>query len=112
VGVVDHGASPEDAAFDVIIVHDVQRTIASSDEKVRTGWLQLCHRTLRDGGRMVTIEPGAPVGLRAWFGGSSHTEPSGRTVASETALVSAGFKNVRVLGDREGLRFVEALKID
>jgi hypothetical protein len=112
VGVVDHGASPEDAAFDVIVLHDVRRTIAASNEKVRAGWLQLCQRTLRDGGRIVTIEPGAPVGWRAWFGGSSRREPDGRTRASETALVSAGFKNIRVLADREGLRFIEALKID
>jgi hypothetical protein len=110
VGVVDQGAFPEGASFDVIVVHDVPQTIASSNEKVRAGWLQLCQRILRSGGRLITIERGAPVGLRAWLGGS-RMEASGHA-SSEAALASGGFRNVRVLGDREGLRFVEAQKTD
>ena len=107
VGVVDHGDRPGDAAFDVIVVHDVPRTIASAQPAVRSGWLQLCYRTLRGGGRIVTIERGSPVGVRAWF---SSAKDAGTAVGSETALTSAGFAGVRVLGDREGLRFVEGFK--
>ena len=59
---------------------------------------------------MVTVEAGAPVGLRGWFGGSSRGATPDHVVSSEAVLLSAGFKNVRVVGDREGLRFVEALK--
>jgi hypothetical protein len=106
VGVVDQGERPADAAFDVIVVHDVARTIASSDAAVRSGWLQLCERTLRGGGRIVTIESGSPVGFRSWLQGPR----SVGTAASETALTSAGFAGVRLLGDREGLRFVEAFR--
>ena len=107
VGVLDQGGRPGDAAFDVIVVHDVQQTIASSEAAVRSGWLQLCYRTLRGGGRIVTIEPGSPVGLRGWFRG---VKDAGAPGASEPALTSAGFTGVRVLGDREGLRFVEGFK--
>jgi ubiquinone/menaquinone biosynthesis C-methylase UbiE len=104
------GDRPDDAAFDVIVVHDVRQTIGSSNAAVRTGWLQLCLRVLRSGGRIVTIEQGAPVGLRALFGGGSQGRAlaaGGDTIAM---LRSAGFAAVRVLGDREGLRFIEGLK--
>ena len=106
VRVVDQGPGPEDAAFDAIVVHDVQQTIASSQAAVSSGWLQQCYRALRGGGRIVTIEPGLPVGLRGWFGGLKNAG----TGAAENLLKSAGFTGVRVLGDREGLRFVEGFK--
>jgi len=109
VGVVDHGPHPDDGAFDVIVVHDVPRTIASPENAIRSGWLQLALRVLRGGGRIVTIERGSPVGLRAWFGGSKHAEAE-HAPQSEGALTSAGFVRVRLLGDREGLRFVEGFK--
>jgi hypothetical protein len=107
VGMVDQGNPPDDAAFDVIVVHDVQQTIASSHAAVRSGWLQLCYRTLRGGGRIVTIERGSPVGFRGWFRGARDVRAPG---GSEAALASAWFTGVRVLGDREGLRFVEGFK--
>ena len=107
VGVVDQGNRPDEAAFDVIVVHDVQQTIASGQPAVRSGWLQLCYRSLRGGGRIVTIERGSPVGVRGWFSGAKDVRAPG---ASEAALTSAGFSSVRVLADREGLRFVEGFK--
>lgn len=107
VGVMDQGDRPDDGAFDVIVVHDVLQTIASAQAAVRSGWLQLCYRVLRGGGRIVTIERGSPVGFRGWFSGVKDVRAPGE---SEAALASAGFTGVRVLGDREGLRFVEGFK--
>jgi SAM-dependent methyltransferase len=107
VGVVDRDSSPADGAFDVVVVHDVSNTIASPQTAVRTGWLQLCRRVLRPGGRLVTIEPGSPVGFRALFG--TAPKEAGET---QGILAGAGFRNVRLLGDREGLRFLEALKTE
>ena len=107
VGVADQGDRPDDAAFDVIVVHDVQQTIASAHAAVRSGWLRLCYRTLRGGGRIVTIEPGSPVGFRGWFRGAKDGRAPG---GAEAPLASAGFTSIRVLGDREGLRFVEGFK--
>ena len=109
VGVVDRQDPPGDATFDVIIVHDVQHTIAAANDAVRSGWLQLCRRVLRDGGRIITIEPGSPVGLRALFGGSKEAVPAGGG-SSLAALESVGFRNVRLLADREGFRFIEGFK--
>ena len=107
VGMVDQEDPPDEAAFDVIVVHDVPQTIASAQTAIRSGWLQLCYRTLRGGGRIVTIERGSPVGFRGWFSGAKDVRTLG---GSEAALASAGFASVRVLGDREGLRFVEGFK--
>jgi hypothetical protein len=109
VAVADRQDPPGDGAFDVIVVHDVQRTIAAANDAVRSGWLQLCRRVLRGGGRVVTIEPGSPVGFRAWFS-SSKDAAQGGGVSSQAALESAGFRNVRLLADREGLRFIEGFK--
>ncbi len=107
VGVVDQGPPPDAAAFDLIVVHDVPHTIGSPNIPVRSGWLQMCQRALRTGGRIVTVEQGTPVGLRAWFGSGTESGDAGGTLA---ILTGAGFQNVRMLGDREGLRFIEGLK--
>jgi hypothetical protein len=113
VGAVDRGSPPDDAAFDVVIVHDVRHTIGSSDAAVRSGWLQLCRRVLRTGGRLVTIEPGTPVGLRALSTAMLKGRGPSRDADATLALLSgAGFRNVRLLGDRESLRFVEGLKTE
>jgi hypothetical protein len=105
VAVVDQGPPPDDGAFDVIIVHDVPETIASPRAAVSSAWLQRCFRALRGGGRIVTIERGSPVGLRSWF-----EKKTVGNAGSENLLESAGFTSVRVVGDREGLRFVEGFK--
>ena len=110
VRVVDQGDPPGDAAFDVIVVHDVPHTIASPDSAVRSGWLRQCRRLLRPGGRLVAIERGKPAGLRGLFAAAPKDTPaSAGTVA---ILAAAGFRNVRLLADREGLQFVEGFKTD
>ena len=103
----------DSAAFDVVIIHDVMRTLAVSDAIVRSQWHHELQRLLRDGGRIVTIEPGSPVGLRALFGGA-HKNAAGEGESDVTlaALRAAGFKAVRNLADREGQRFSEGLKTD
>jgi len=107
---VDQGPSPEIATFDVVVVHDVRHTIASSDNAIRSGWLQLCQRVLRQGGRLVTIEPGRPVGIRSLFAGAEQHGDAGPGGETGAILAAAGFRNVRLLGDSEGFRFVEAMR--
>jgi ubiquinone/menaquinone biosynthesis C-methylase UbiE len=103
----------DDATFDVVVVHDVTRTIAAPDRVSRGNWVRECRRLLRDGGRIVTIEPGTPVGLRALFGGGQKTPDAGSpSDTTASALGAGGFKAVRPLGDREGLQFFEGVKTD
>ena len=105
----------DDASFDAIVVHDVS-TITEAQGDRPTHWLHECHRLLRAGGRIVTIERGTPVGLRSLF--ARRPSPEDRTVRvgdggpTSRALKAAGFTTVRDLADREGLRFTEGFKTD
>ena len=101
----------DSGSFDAVVVHDVGKTVAAPDSLTRDQWLRECRRLLRDGGRLVTIEPGTPVGLRSLFAGARQSG-TGSSQTTLQALRGAGFKSARLLGDREGLRFVEGLKTD
>jgi hypothetical protein len=60
---------------------------------------------------MIALDAGSPTGLRGLLGGAAKPnaeyEAAGGTTA---ALEAAGFRAVRVLGDRQGYRFIEGLK--
>ena len=76
---------------------------AASENDVRSGGFSW-PSGLRDGGACRDRD-----GSRSWFGGSKEAaQASGG--GSQSALASAGFRNVRLLADREGLRFVEGFK--
>ena len=85
----------DDAAFDVAIIHGVDAPLAE------------CHRVLRDGGRLVVIEPGTRAGLAALL---HSKEPAGDPAATIAAAHRAGFKAVRLLADKEGYRFIEGVR--
>ena len=98
-----------DASFDAVVIHDISAITAAGDRFTR--WLRECHRLLRTGGRVVTIERGTPVGIRALF--SRKPSPpvrAGGGGPTFTALQAAGFTAIRDLADREGLRFTEGFK--
>lgn len=101
----------EEATFDAVVVHDAPHTIAATDIATRSRWIAECRRVLRGGGRVVTIEAGTPTGIRALFRtGPADRPTTNADVESVSALRSGGFASVRLLGDREGLRFVEGVK--
>ena len=91
----------DDAAFDVVVVHGVGGLLTSLDESSRAATLRETYRVLRQGGRVILIEPGPGGGI---FRGKSgpHTDAS--------ALAAAGFRATRVLAEREGYTFTEGLK--
>ena len=97
--------------FDVVVVHGAAGVLAPLDPRARGGAVAEIHRVLRSGGRVVALEPGTPTGLAAILrsppAADSAYERSGGTVA---ALEAGGFKPVRLLADREGVRFIEGLK--
>jgi hypothetical protein len=66
---------------------------------------------LRPGGRVVAIEAGKRSGLGALLrpvpASQVSYDQTGGTVAS---LEQGGFAPVRILGDREGLKFTEGLR--
>jgi SAM-dependent methyltransferase len=107
VGSLD--ALPLDSgAFDAVVLHNTRHASTTLGPEAASV-LHECRRVLRDGGRMVVIEAGTPTGLSALLGGSRRDD-TGSGAASVAALEAAGFRPVRLLADRDGLRFVEGLK--
>ena len=92
-------------SFDLVVLRDV----GSRDGQSRAPAVKEAWRLLRAGGRCMVIDTLARGGLTSMFGGSS-------TVAAESAtetidvLKGQGFVAVRTLAERDGLRFVEAVK--
>ena len=102
----------DDASFDAVVFHDMTGS-AGSGGGLAAEWRRECRRVLRTGGRIIAIEQGTPVGIRGLFASRPSLEQ--RTEAGEegptvAALKTAGFTTVRVLADREGLRFIEGFK--
>jgi ubiquinone/menaquinone biosynthesis C-methylase UbiE len=98
---------PADAdEFDVVIVDDSRRQFAAVDAESQAAIAREARRVLKPGGRCLVITALPATGLAAMLG-------RGRSAPAfdpAPALTAGGFRFVRVLGEREGLRFIEGLK--
>jgi ubiquinone/menaquinone biosynthesis C-methylase UbiE len=94
-------------AFDVVIVRDV---LPHLDRTKRAWCLVEAHRVLRSGGRCLVIDGTAKKGIFP----ASRREPVVSDYAAAGGavgiLTTQGFKAARVLAEREGLLFAEAVK--
>jgi len=97
----------DDAAFDVVVLQDVLATLGAAD---RTRGLGETRRVLRPGGRCVVIERTGRHGVTALFARPEPIDEQYRTGGAAAALAAAQFVAARTLADREGLRFVEAIR--
>jgi len=98
VKVTPLGSLPFDSeSFDLVVVHAAAG--ASLDV------MRECHRVVRHGGRVMTIEGGPASGVAAIF--KTPRPPDNDIVG---ALQSAGFRPARLLAEREGYRFAEGIK--
>jgi SAM-dependent methyltransferase len=101
----------EESAYDAAIVHNREGLVAGFDADLQQRALREWMRVLRVGGRLIVLDPGRPTGMRGLLGGGARRdtlyEAAGGTTA---ALQAAGFTSVRVLGDREGYRFIEGFR--
>jgi ubiquinone/menaquinone biosynthesis C-methylase UbiE len=105
VQVTGHETLPfSDDSFDVVVLHAGGLT-APLNDAAGVSMLRESLRVLRSGGRIVVIE-GSPRGLMARF--RAHERPDGGVALG--ALGAAGFKAARLLAEREGYRFFEAVK--
>ena len=108
IGTYALNALPFDSgSFDVIVIHNRSGQSASVLSTQGSGALGECRRVLRAGGRLVVLERGTRTGLAAIFQPRSSRGQAETTIK---ALEAAGFRAVRVLGDREGYCFVEGLQ--
>ena len=112
VSITSDGTLPfNDNSFDVAIVHGASGLLISLDAERRLRLLREVLRVTRHGGRALVTDAGERTGIRALLTPApkkdEHYEASGGTTA---AMEAAGFKPVRLLADRDGLRFTEGLK--
>jgi len=91
-----------DEAFDVVVVHAAAVSQALDDRSAVL--LSDSRRVLRNGGRIVVIEGRG----RGWF--TRARAATGDSSIVVRALTVAGFRAARLLAEREGYQFVEALK--
>src|SRR3954464_12581019 len=98
----------EAESFDVVVVRDV---LAEMSADVRDRCLHEVYRVLRQGGRIVVIEP-SPRGGGAF--GMFSRQPVNREYTENGGAVAAlqarGFAGVRVLADQNAMLFVEAAR--
>jgi ubiquinone/menaquinone biosynthesis C-methylase UbiE len=96
----------EDGAFDLAIVDDTGGLLATMRPEDRVATIHELLRILRPGGRAMVIGAMPRGGIGALFTRAEGGSPF--NVAP--SLASDGFKFVRLLAERDGLRFVEGVK--
>jgi SAM-dependent methyltransferase len=96
----------ETAVFDLAVVDDTAGMFATMRAEDRIATVAEVRRILRPGGRGVVVGAAARGGVGALFSRA----PAGPAFDPAPSLETAGFTMVRMLGEREGLRFVEGVK--
>lgn len=100
-----HALGFDGESFDLVVLRDA----GTRDRQSRALVVQEAWRVLRPGGRCMAIDTLAPSGVAAMLGGPAPARADSGTEAIEV-LKAQGFVAVRTLAEREGLRFVEAVK--
>jgi SAM-dependent methyltransferase len=105
IRIVEPGAFGIDSSsVDMVVVDDTRGTFARMRDADRAACLAEARRVVREGGRVELVERVALTGLL----GGHVTRPDG--YSAESSLAAAGFKPVRMLAEKEGVRFVEGLR--
>jgi ubiquinone/menaquinone biosynthesis C-methylase UbiE len=95
-----------DGEFDLAVIDDTGGLFATMRAEDRVATVREVHRILRPGGRVMVISTAPRGGLGALFSRAQ----SGPPFDAEPSLQADGFRSARTLAEREGLRFVEAIK--
>ena len=97
----------EGDSFDLVVLRNV---LTTGEQQSRGAAAQEAARVVRPGGRAVAIDTLARSGIAALFGAQPATPPADDADGAIEILKGLGFVAVRVLAERDGLRFIEAVK--
>jgi ubiquinone/menaquinone biosynthesis C-methylase UbiE len=97
----------EPDSFDVAIVRDV---LPHLTKDARSGCISEVLRVLRPGGRCLVIDGRERTGIVAAVRGAPASSDYGAPGGPVHGLTTQGFKAARILAEREGLLFAEAIK--
>ncbi len=101
-------AFPFDAnSFDVALLRDL---LPALTPPVRAQCLEEVRRVLRPGGRVIVFDTTGRARLAGLVGRRDPDEAYGQAGGATAALDASGYAGVRVLAERDGVRFVEAAK--
>ena len=99
------GLPVEDTDFDFVVIDDAHGAFAAEAGDTQASTVREAVRILKPGGRVLVISGQPATGLGALFGRSSPP-----AFDAGPPLEAGGCRFVRLLGEREGLRFVEGTK--
>jgi len=100
----------DDAAFDLAVVDDTGGLFGTMRAEDRVAAVRELARVLRPGGRVVMIGATPRGGIGALLSRAESGPPFVSSGDAVKALEANGFRSARVIGEREGLAFVEAIK--
>jgi SAM-dependent methyltransferase len=115
-GLVDTHVGPlsslpgNDSSFDVVVVHGVGGLLTRLTRDDQSSVLRECLRVLRSGGRLVVFEAGLKKSSFKALISRRHRDPAVEKIGAVLELEIAGFRPVRVLGERDGYRFIEGIR--
>ncbi len=96
-------------SFDVAVIDSTDGTLGAQPPDERARQLAELARVIRPGGRLLVVETARRL-LARLLGAGSVDPGYRRSGGASSALEAAGFRPVRLLAEREGLRFTEGFK--
>jgi ubiquinone/menaquinone biosynthesis C-methylase UbiE len=100
----------ENDAFDLAVVDDTGGLFGRMGAEDRVAAIRELIRVLRPGGRVLIVGTMPRGGLAAVLSRTESGPPFAASGEATKALEADGFKSARIIAERDGLAFVEAIK--
>jgi len=100
----------EDAGADLVVVDDTGGLIGLMPPTERRAAIRELARVLRPAGRIIVVGNAPPSGLASMFARPPAAPRFATSDEAKAELSANGFGMVRILAERNGLAFVEAIK--